>query len=216
MNPSLGKYSSFFLLFTLCVTIIFPVQAQKYVRTIEAHREDKAKGFLADSTGPLDASGIRLLSYFEPDETYVVDATYRLLTDQSPFDMGTYDGNSASYIRYAVLRFRLPGDTTLRELTVYRSVRLMDNPKYVDHLFLPFKDKTNGIETYGGGRYMDLKVQDFKKGRLTLDFNKNYNPYCAYSNGYRCPVPPYENHLNASVAVGELAFNGPIKERAIR
>ena len=79
---------------------------------------------------------------------------------------------------------------------------------YRDYLFIPFKDLSNGEATYGGGRYMDIRMDDIKNGELMLDFNKAYNPYCAYSDGYNCPVPPVENHLETEVNAGEKSFGG--------
>jgi uncharacterized protein (DUF1684 family) len=79
-------------------------------------------------------------------------------------------------------------------------------PKYKNYLFVPFKDMTNGKETYGGGRYLDLETTDIQNDSVILDFNKAYNPYCAYSNGYSCPIPPKENHLAVSIEAGEKTF----------
>jgi len=86
-------------------------------------------------------------------------------------------------------------------------------PAYADHLFLPFKDATNGEESYGGGRYIDLKASSIKDDKMAVDFNKTYNPWCAYSDGYNCPIPPIANHLDASLMAGEAKYTGPKKQR---
>ena len=65
-------------------------------------------------------------------------------------------------------------------------------------------DKTNGKESYGGGRYLDLEIPEDKI--IILDFNKAYNPYCAYSDRYSCPIPPIENHLDVAINAGFKAF----------
>jgi uncharacterized protein (DUF1684 family) len=83
---------------------------------------------------------------------------------------------------------------------------LFRQPQYKDYLFLPFKDETNGFETYGGGRYMDVRISTLKDGKIILNFNKAYNPYCAYGDGFNCPIPPLENHLNFSIKAGERDF----------
>ena len=75
-------------------------------------------------------------------------------------------------------------------LTIYQSEALMKKPDYEDYLFLPFKDMSNYTYSYGGGRYMDLRFDDIKDSTIVLDFNKCYNPYCAYTDGYNCPIPP--------------------------
>ena len=75
-----------------------------------------------------------------------------------------------------------------------------------EHLFLPFTDYTNGEETYGGGRYIDLTIKDIHNGMVTIDFNKSYNPYCTYKEGYRCPVPPKANAIKTEIKAGEKAY----------
>ncbi|WP_321538818.1 DUF1684 domain-containing protein [Flavobacterium piscinae] len=71
-------------------------------------------------------------------------------------------------------------------------------------MFLPFTDLTSGIESYGGGRYIDLKIQE---GKIwTIDFNQAYNPYCAYNEKYSCPIVPEENDLKVEIKAGVKAF----------
>ena len=76
---------------------------------------------------------------------------------------------------------------------------------YKDYLFLPFTDPTNGVTTYGGGRYLDLMIPATKV--VQLDFNKAYNPYCAYSGNYSCPIPPEENHLEIEIKAGVKKYH---------
>jgi uncharacterized protein len=83
---------------------------------------------------------------------------------------------------------------------------LMNRPEYADYLFVPFTDATTGNETYGSGRYIDLRLGDIKNNTVLLDFNKCYNPYCAYTSGYNCPIPPKENRLAVAVKAGEKVF----------
>jgi uncharacterized protein len=71
-------------------------------------------------------------------------------------------------------------------------------------------DKSNGEETYEGGRYLDLRFADLKNdGTLFIDFNKAYNPYCAFSGGYSCPIPPLENRIQVAIPAGEKKFRKP-------
>ena len=79
-------------------------------------------------------------------------------------------------------------------------------PHYRDYLFIPFKDLTNGKESYGGGRYIDLRMRQLDKDKVILDFNKSYNPYCAFSEEYSCPIPPKENHLTIAIEAGEKNY----------
>jgi uncharacterized protein len=92
---------------------------------------------------------------------------------------------------------------TLCSLQVFQNLGLLNDPKYSDHLFIPFTDGTTYTETYGGGRYIDLSTKDIKGDKLMVDFNKCYNPYCAYAEGYNCPIPPVENRLPISIHAGE-------------
>lgn len=189
------------------------VQAQDYSAELLAHRKQAAAAFAKDEFGPLRKNQIDYLNYFAPDPNFKVQAQVELLFNEPSFRMPTYDGTSNEYKRYALLHFKLFGKEY--KLTAYQSVALFQNPAYQDHLFLPFMDLTNGKSTYEGGRYIDLKSSNIENGKLTIDFNYAYNPYCAYSNGYRCPQPPQENNLNLAIEAGEQKYKGPKNERPV-
>lgn len=201
------------ILILLAALLPAAVLAQDYQREIETHRKQQADAMSKGKYGPLRENQTAFLNYFTPDTNYIVTASVELLDNQQSFRMPTYDGTSNQYKRYALLHFELEGQP--RTLTVYQSAALFQNPAYQDHLFLPFLDDSNGANSYEGGRYIDLSIQDIKEGKITLDFNKAYNPYCAYSNGYRCPQPPLENLLEISVNAGEKKYTGPKNERAV-
>ena len=80
----------------------------------------------------------------------------------------------------------------------------MNDEGFEDYLFLPFLDDTNGEESYGGGRYIDLKIPE--GDQMTIDFNTAYNPYCAYDAKYSCPIVPRENYMDVEVRAGVKAF----------
>ncbi|ANH81918.1 hypothetical protein A8C56_13905 [Niabella ginsenosidivorans] len=146
--------------------------------------------------------------FFPVDEQYRVVADFTPATDTAWFEIPTSSGKNKKYRAYGRLHFSINGQQL--ELTVYQSHFLMQYNQYWNYLFLPFKDATNGKETYETGRYLDLKTTDIKNNRLTLDFNKAYNPYCAYvATGYSCPVPPKENHLPVAIKAGEQKFAKP-------
>lgn len=121
----------------------------------------------------------------------------------APFPMQTSTTRRPLYRKYGVLEFVLDGKA--RQLTVYQSLDLQQNPAYRDYLFVPFTDRTNGHGSYGGGRYLDLRRGQLRSGQVLLDFNRAYNPYCAYQTGYSCPVPPPENRLAAAVKAGVMS-----------
>jgi len=183
--------------------------AQNYNELIAKHREEYKADFLKNENSPLKKKDLNHLHFYNADSSYKVSAEVIPLENQKIFKMPTYAGTTADYIRYANLKFELNGKAL--QLTLYKSIALAANPAYKDYLFLPFTDKTNNKETYGGGRYIDLKSTEINNGKIELDFNKAYNPYCAYSDGYRCPIPPEENDLAISILAGEKLFTGEKK-----
>ncbi len=159
----------------------------------------------ADSaTSPLtaeDRAHFKHLEHFPFDSSYCVKASFTPAERAEPFAMKTTKTRTPMYKAHGTLRFRLNGEE--RTLTVYESVP--PHPGYENDLFLPFTDLTNGDETYGVGRYIDLRAP--LDSVSTLDFNKAYSPYCAYNAKYSCPVPPRENHLTTEVRAGVLRFH---------
>lgn len=147
----------------------------------------------------------KFFRFFPVDEQYRVAARFTPAKDSSWFEIPTSSGKNKKYRKYGWLNFTINGQK--QRLAVYQSQFLEQYNKYWDYLFLPFKDATNGKETYEGGRYLDLKTTDIKNSWIIIDFNKAYNPYCAYGSGtYSCPLPPKENHLNTAIKAGEEAF----------
>lgn len=138
------------------------------------------------------------LEFFDLNEKYIVMAKFTHIPDQEPFEMPTTTERLPVYVKYAALDFELEGKTL--RLYAYQNIDLSKQEGYEDYLFLPFYDLTNGIETYGGGRYMDIRIpeNDF----LYLDFNRVYNPYCVYNHKYSCPIPPAENDLDIEIRAG--------------
>ena len=180
------------------------VFAQNFDEQTETFRKHYKEDFLKSKNSPLKKEDLEYLRFFKPDSTYQVTATFKRITKSRPFEMPTYSDTNKTYVKYGELTFRLHGKK--QSLTVYRSLSLQSLPQYRDYLFLPFKDKTNGIDSYGGGRYIDLRTGDINGDTVILDFNKAYNPYCAYSNGYHCPIPPATNHMSAKIEAGEKNF----------
>ncbi|KQM76272.1 hypothetical protein ASE74_19670 [Pedobacter sp. Leaf216] len=185
--------------------------AQTYTEQIAQHREAYKADFLKDNNSPLKKKDLQNLHFFDADSAYKVLAEVEILKNEKVFKMPTFNGTSSDYFRFAHVNFSLNG--VKMQMTLYRSVSLSTNPIYKDHLFLPFTDETNNKETYGGGRYIDLDAKNIKDNQIELDFNKAYNPYCAYSDGYRCPVPPEENDLQLAIKAGEKLYTGEKKHR---
>ena len=179
--------------------------AEAYAIAINDHRQQYKNDFLTDSHAPLKAQDTAFLDFYPPDPAWRIPATVELTPEAASFDLPTYSGQTRLYRQYAVVHFKVNGQP--KTLNLYQNLALIaKDSTYKDYLFLPFKDLTNGEETYGGGRYLDFKMKDIRNGLLLVDFNKNYNPYCAYSDGYSCPIPPKENHLDIEVRAGEKNF----------
>ncbi|MFT5863467.1 MAG: hypothetical protein ACI828_002126 [Flavobacteriales bacterium] len=147
------------------------------------------------------------LGFFPIDVKYRVDAAFKRTPEATPFMMMTSSGNDREYVAYGTLRFRLNGQDF--ELPIYQNTKYIKEPDhtYGQSLFLPFTDYTSGVETYGAGRYIDVEISDIMDNRLVIDFNKAYNPYCAYTTGYSCPIPPEANDLKMRIEAGVKAYN---------
>ncbi|QHS55797.1 DUF1684 domain-containing protein [Mucilaginibacter sp. 14171R-50] len=197
----------YLLLFLTLIT--FNCTAQDYKAMLATHRQQYKADFISDKHSPLKEADLQNLHFFDADSTYRVNAEVELLTNQDVFSMPTFNGAQQAYVKYAVVKFMLKGKA--QQLNIYQNVSLSKRPEFAGYLFLPFLDKTNSEESYGGGRYIDLKTTDIKNGYIELDFNKAYNPYCAYSDGYQCPMPPRENYLDLKVKAGEKQYTGEKK-----
>ncbi len=160
-----------------------------------AFRQAKDSFFGQDPRSPIpDRAGFQGLRYFEPNSRLVFCLPV-LAGDGTEVVMGTSDGQSRRYVRAGRVEFQVEGEAA--SLTVFASP---GHPGF----FVPFRDATSGRETYGAGRYLDLEADPY--GMLDLDFNLAYNPYCAYSDAYSCPLPPPENWLTVRIEAGELNY----------
>ncbi len=208
------------LLIVISLSIIFSscnqktkesVTSNEYAETIKAHRDHYLQDFIKDERAPLTNDDIPFVNFFKADEAYAIECTFTEAATKKPFKMATYSGITKPYQVYGYLVCPVKGQEINLEL--YQNQRMASVPAYSDHLFLPFKDLTNGEESYGGGRYIDVKASSIKDGLMEIDFNKAYNPWCAYSDGYNCPIPPIANHLEIMLTAGESKYTGPKKNR---
>ncbi len=151
----------------------------------------------------------KLLQFYQPDNSFRVVAQVERVEHGNWFKIKTSGSEVQTYRVYAVLHFRIH-DTAV-QLNLYQSQSLLVNDQYKNYLFLPFTDITTGVETYESGRYLDLTTDEILNNTVLVDFNKAYNPYCAYVSGvYHCPIPPQENHLNVAIRAGEKVYKKPI------
>ena len=129
---------------------------------------------------------------------------FEKINDNVGIIMKTSANTMQHYIKYGSISFKVSG--TACRLFVYQSSDQAKYEKLKNYLFIPFMDNTTGDESYGSGRYLDYYTTDIHDNIISVDFNKAYNPYCAYSNGFHCPIPPKENHLNVEIKAGEMVF----------
>ncbi|MFZ9028171.1 MAG: DUF1684 domain-containing protein [Crocinitomicaceae bacterium] len=175
--------------------------AQNSPADVEQLRLEHLEELLDTSTNILNLEEIEEfegLDYFDYDSTYVIKSKIKGCKGK-PFEMITTTERRPVYRKYGHIVFELNG--TKNKLNIYQPVINAKNKEFGDYLFIPFRDKTSANETYGGGRYIDMALPSNKS--VTIDFNLSYNPYCAYSYRYSCPVPPASNTLNVEIKAGE-------------
>lgn len=181
------------------------VDSDKVADIIKFHQELNAE-FKDPETSPLPdrfRMDFESLDFFSPDTNYIIKAEFTRTPDALPFSMPTNTERKSTEVLYGIAKFRMNGKE--HKLEIYQTPELMTQEKYKDYLFLPFTDATNGKETYGGGRYLDLKIPN--GNTIVLNFNKAYNPYCAYNKKYSCPLVPSVNNLDVKVHAGVKAFD---------
>jgi len=143
--------------------------------------------------------------FYPVDESYRVMANFQKADGSKWFLVETSGSERKTFRVYGTVSFTI--HDTLMKLSLYQAQNLLTDPKYKDYLVLMFTDKTSGSETYESGRYIDLAVSNIKNNKIVIDFNKAYNPYCAYvKDKYNCPIPPRENDLPVVIRAGEKAF----------
>jgi len=170
-------------------------EAKEFQKTLNEEYKDLKNSPLRDSVRIVNFKGHE---FFEISENYRVKAKLIKATKPDTIKIMTSSGRIKNYDKYAKALFEIDGQEY--SLTLYQSHRLRAMDQYKDYLFLPYKDHTNGIESYGGGRYIDLRIPEGDE--IIIDFNQSYNPLCAYSDGYSCPIPPEENHLEREIRAG--------------
>jgi uncharacterized protein len=143
------------------------------------------------------------LDFFEIKDKFIVEAIFIKSKREKAFQMKTSTDRTPLYKKYGELHFKIDGKEL--RLNVYQNIDLIKLKDYKDYLFLPFSDLTNGKESYIGGRYIDMQIP--KNKTVVIDFNKAYNPYCAYNYKYSCPIVPLENDLDIEIKAGVKKFH---------
>lgn len=201
--------SAFNLIILLGVLGFIPgiLRAQSnYISEIQAER-DSTNAEFADSTRsillPEDLAVFHGLDFFPINESFRVMATFKPIKNGKARALKTSGTRTPLYKPYGTLSFKLNGKKY--KLTLYQNVD-PSRPELRNYLLLAFTDLTTGEESYGGGRYLDFDVSQVKE-HMVLDFNKAYNPYCAYNHKYSCVIPPAENFLKVRIEAGVKKFH---------
>ena len=167
--------------------------------TLEAFRTAKDDFFGGGHDSPLDHEqrhGFSGLRYYPEDPAFRLTVELDATEAGRSEEIETSNGSAEPMIRAGQLHFIVDGRSV--HLTAFRS---HDDGT----MFIPFRDATGKTETYPAGRYVE--AEPAADGRWLLDFNRAYNPYCAYNDEWRCPLPPVENWLDVEIRAGEKRFH---------
>ena len=189
------------LLFITLSAMLADEKKESYIAEITAWQEELNREFADSSESPLtaeDRARFHGLDFYPIDIRYRVTARFERTPDENQFGMKTTTERRPVYVRYGIAYFKL-FDKNLK-INIYQNIHLSKNEKYKDYLFMLFTDLSSGKESYAGGRYIDLRIPEGDS--IIIDFNKAYNPYCAYNHKYSCPIPPEEDHFDLEIRAG--------------
>lgn len=196
-----------FFVITLFYIISCKSQDSTFSKEVENFQHKLNLRFATKGESPLtkrDFKNFKRLDFFPISEKYRVFAHFRLTPKSRIFQMKTTTERSPLYRVYGVASFIIDGKRL--ELNIYQNQKTYDTGTVANYLFLPYKDLTNGKTSYGGGRYINLAIPPINSDIIVIDFNKSYNPYCAYNQKYSCPIVPPENSLDIKIEAGVKAF----------
>ena len=166
-------------------------------------RIEKNEEFMTSPQSPLPAAmraGFEGLDYYFPVQELRFKMPFEAAKSAETVSLTKRKGESAPYLRKGKVRFKHADK--VYTLAVFGPAKDDDGS-----LWLPFYDQTNGQTTYPGGRYLDLQLAP--DGTVEVDFNRAYNPLCAYNaEGFNCTLPPEENRLKFAVEAGEKLLGG--------
>jgi len=178
-----------------------PEDVDRWRAEVEQMRADKDQFFIDHPQSPIKPEyreEFEGLAYFEPDPQFRVPARVRVYGNPNPIELDVTAGAPIRYLRSVIFEFELRGERI--QMAGYRQESAENRT-----IFIPFRDKTTGQQTYHRGRYMEMEpdTELINGDVVTLDFNLAYNPFCAYTETFACPLPPEENWLEVVVPAGE-------------
>lgn len=190
----------FFISFLVLLLMSCTQEKRPLLGETDYQKEQNAK-FKDATTSPLtdkDRKDFKGLEFFKFDSTYIVKAALKRTPESEWFNMKTTTERLSKERVFGQLTFEINDESF--NLNVYQGEENMQTEGLEDYLFLPFLDDTNGEESYGGGRYIDLRIPE--SDSITIDFNKAYNPICVYNEKFSCPIVPRINYLPIEINAG--------------
>ena len=181
------------------------IKVNELVLEIQDWQEEQNKEFSTPSESPLTKKGLSVfkgLDFYTINSKFRVEATFKRTPFEPVFGMSTTTARLPEYKKYGVAIFEI--NDVEYKLNVYQNQKAKTIKGYENHLFIPYLDLTSGTSSYSGGRYIDLTIPNGDV--LIIDFNKSYNPYCAYNHKYSCPIPPSENSIDIRIEAGVKAY----------
>lgn len=201
------KKSNLFILLIVAIVAItifnfltIGESSKDYTERLEQERKDK-NGYMLSSNSPLieeDKQNFTGLNYYPIDEEFKVTARIEKTNNKQPIFIESTTGEQLKYIPFATASFELKGQQ--HSVMLYQDWEEKDPNK----LSLMFADETSAVETYGGGRYLDVMYRNTNS--VIIDFNNAYNPFCHFNAEYSCPIPPRQNVLNIPIEAGEKIY----------
>lgn len=180
--------------------------AQEKSETSKDFQDNLNKEFADIKESPLtdeDFKTFKTLDFYPITDKFIVQAQFIRTKKEKVFEMKTSTERLPKYKKYGEVTFSIDGKNF--KLNVYQNIDLSKKKGYHDYLFLPFSDLSCGNQTYIGGRYIDIRFP--KSETIVIDFNKAYNPYCAYNHRFSCPIVPLENDLQIEILAGVKKFH---------
>ena len=195
------------------ITLVFSLNPLNYITkqvvnfeyNIKKWQENLNHDFKDKEHSPLTDEGFDVftgLEFYKISKELRVEAKLTFTPYEQVFEMKTTTERLPRYKKFGIATFQIQGQVF--ELSVFQNQDLILKEGYQDFLFIPYTDLTSGNTSYGGGKYIDVRIP--KKDILIIDFNKSYNPYCAYNHKYSCPIPPAENNLKIRIEAGVMNY----------
>ncbi|AEA45567.1 DUF1684 domain-containing protein [Fluviicola taffensis] len=187
------------LVFIGLISISTSFAQNKYADSLQLERQKHEKEFLSQVLDEEERKIHPEICFFPIDTSWIIEADFTKEIGPA-FVMPMSKERTVYYRKVGTLSFKV--NDTLCKLNVYQNLELTGKKEYKNYYFVPFKDGTTAISTYGAGKYLDCYFHK-KAKKVTIDFNTSYHPYCAYSDRYSCPIVPKENTIPVSILAGE-------------